>query len=293
MLQPIVVGLDGSRESVAAAHWAAREALRRGLPLRLVHARQGPGTVPPALQVPQDGAQRSIRGVFETLTERYPHVRISTDQLNKAPVRALVDAAEAAELLVLGSRGHGGLSERFAGSVAPAAVAQVRQPVVLVPADFADADEYLPGAGGHSSDHTGYRDVVLCLDVRHGCGPPLAFAFETARSRGAALHVVHAWQLPHGRAATERAVAVRAEREAGWVLAAVVDPWREKYPSVDVRTRAAQGRPVHEVVRAAREAGLLIVGRQMRRGTVGSRTGRVTRLAIRGVSCPVAVVAHD
>lgn len=42
MLQPIVVGLDGSRESVAAADWAAREALRRGLPLRLIHAWEGP-----------------------------------------------------------------------------------------------------------------------------------------------------------------------------------------------------------------------------------------------------------
>ncbi|MGP4051269.1 universal stress protein [Streptomyces sp. 2A115] len=41
MLKPVVAGLDGSRESLAAAGWAAREALRRGLPLRLVHAREG------------------------------------------------------------------------------------------------------------------------------------------------------------------------------------------------------------------------------------------------------------
>lgn len=38
MLNPVVAGLDGSRESLTAAGWAAREALRRGLPLRLVYA---------------------------------------------------------------------------------------------------------------------------------------------------------------------------------------------------------------------------------------------------------------
>lgn len=58
MLQPIVVGLDGSRESVAAADWAAEEALRRGLPLRLVHAWEGSpepaeSTALPELRVPQ------------------------------------------------------------------------------------------------------------------------------------------------------------------------------------------------------------------------------------------------
>lgn len=37
MTRPVMAGLDGSQESLAAADWAAREALRRGLPLPLVH----------------------------------------------------------------------------------------------------------------------------------------------------------------------------------------------------------------------------------------------------------------
>ena len=72
----------------------------------------------------------------------------------------------------------------------------------------------------------------------------------------------------------------------------MLDPWREKFPTVDVRVQVVRGRPAHEVEQAAHSAGLLIVGRQLCR-VFGSHTGRFTHMAIHHVSCPVAVVAHN
>lgn len=90
MLKPIVVGVDGSRESVAAAHVAAREALRRDLPLRLVHAweglpPQGVKATLPELRAPQFWAQRALRTVSEQLHLRHPKLFVSTEQIRATP----------------------------------------------------------------------------------------------------------------------------------------------------------------------------------------------------------------
>ncbi|MGY4742242.1 universal stress protein [Streptomyces sp. ATMOS53] len=153
MTRPVVAGLDGSKESLAAADWAAREALRRGLPLRLVHAWEG---LPddgadadlPEIRVPQYHARRVLHGALELLTERYPGLYISAEQVRRQPGPALLAAAEIAELLVIGSQGTGGVGGFMSGSVAMATVAHVDRPVVLVRADETAADEHLPDGKG-------------------------------------------------------------------------------------------------------------------------------------------------
>ncbi|WP_409056096.1 universal stress protein [Streptomyces sp. SYP-A7185] len=300
MLRSIVVGLDGSRESVAAADWAAREAVRRGLTLRLVHAWEVvPGddqpVSPAGLRIPQYWAGKALRTAQRQLVGRYPQLTISAEQIRRPAVPALVTEGETAELLVLGNQGFGGLGGLLAGSVATAVVGQVRCPVVLVRADACGAGERLPEPEGSPSTRTPCRKVVLCVDVRNESDPLLEFAFEEAHLRRAPLRVVYAWQVSGARADRGRESAARTvrSREAGWALDAVLEPWREKFPDVEVRTRTAQGRPVREVLGAACGAGLLVVGRRVRHVPVGGRVGRVTHTAIHRATCPVAVVAHD
>ncbi|CAM5448546.1 stress-inducible protein [Streptomyces spiroverticillatus] len=291
--QPIVAGLDGSRESVAAAHWAAREAQRRSLPLRLVHAWEGL-PVPeesaglPELRVPQYWARRVLRNAVEQLTEAYPQVYISAEQIAKPPTAALVSEAARAELVVLGNHGFGGPSGLLTGSVAMAVVTHARTPVVLVRAGCSTADELLPGGEGGTNGAAPYREVAVALDLAHTCDSLLEFAFEEARSRATVLRPVHVWYL-----ASRQAPDGEAGREAAWALETVLEPWREKFPSVEVHPRSVQGRPAQEVMEAARDAGLLVIGRQVRHAALGSHLGRVAHAAIHHVRCPVAVVPHD
>ncbi|MEV3860634.1 universal stress protein [Streptomyces sp. NPDC050095] len=298
MLRPMVVGVDGSRESSAAADWAAREALRRDLPLRIVHAWEGlpadDAEEPlPELKVPQYWARRVLRTTVEQLGVRYPKLYAACEQVRLPPGPALLAEAENAELLVLGSQGLGGVSGVLAGSVAMATAAHAPRPVVLVRAGYTAADEHLPQGDGKASPSAPPRDVAVAVDLARPSGSILEFAFRAAEFRHAPLRVVHAWRHPLGPARSGA-----GERAATWAaaqseLAAALQPWREKFPGVFVHETLAQGRAPHEVTKAAGGSGLLVVGRRIRRAATGSHLGPVTHAAIHHVTCPVVVVPHD
>ncbi|WP_329331807.1 universal stress protein [Streptomyces sp. NBC_00663] len=297
MPRPVVVGLDGSSESLAAADWAAREALRRGLPLRLVHAWEG-GTAqgvpgPPELAAPRYWSQRILRGALDRLGERYPQVRLSADQVPRSAADALAAAGDEAELLVLGSRAFSGFGGFMAGSVALATVARATRPVVLVRARHSLESEHLPDAGGGPALSTPYRAVVVGVDPAQHCDEVLAFAFESAMMRAAVLRAVYAWQLPY----LPGAVVARAGSTMGGAaersLRAVLGPWREKFPVVEVDELVPEGRAGLRLTLAAQDAGLLVVGRRIRPARVGTHTGPVAHAVMHHVRCPVAVVPHE
>ncbi|MFE7859727.1 universal stress protein [Streptomyces sp. NPDC101209] len=295
MLRPVVVGLDGSRESLAAADWAAREALRRGLPLRLVHAYEGlppDASDLPELEAPRYWAGRILRAALDRLNERYPQVALSSEQIARPAAEALVRAGAQAELLVLGSRAFSGFGGFMAGSVALATVAHVARPVVLVRADQAPEDERIPDPAGRPSTREPYREVVVGVDTGHPCEEVLRFAFESAALRVAPLLVVHLWQQPRlSRPADEEANAA-AQAVAEKELAAVVRPWREKFPAVEARELVENGHPAQELLHATTDAGLLVVGRKARAGRLGTHTGPVAHAVMHHVHCPVAIVPH-
>ncbi|MFJ9535881.1 universal stress protein [Streptomyces sp. NPDC101225] len=295
MLRPVVVGLDGSPESLAAAEWAAGEALRRGLPLRLVHAWVGLSSETsqlPELQTPRYWARRILRGAMDQLNERHPQVYLSAEQVARPAVDALVEAAAESELLVLGSRAFSGFGGYMAGSVALSTVARATRPVVLVRADRTPEDEHLPDAAGLPSERAPYRDVVAGVDVSHPCEEVLAFAFESAAVRNAPLRVVHTWHVPFAAPAAAATMTATAQRAAERALAEELRPWREKFPNVQVRTLVENGRPAQRLLQCAQDAGLLVVGRKVRPARLGTHTGPVTHAAMHHVRCPVAVVPH-
>ncbi|WP_427924194.1 universal stress protein [Streptomyces sp. cg40] len=294
MLRPVVVGLDGSRESLAAADWAAREALRRGVPLRLVHAWQTGSAEPsdlPELEAPRHWARRILREAMDRVNERYPQVYLSAEQIARPASDALVAAGAEGELLVLGSRAFSGFGGFLAGSVALATVARATRPVVLVRADETPASERMPGQDGKPSARAPYREVVVGVDLARMCEDVLVFAFESAVVRSAPLRAVHAWQqsISPGPGAKNTSAQEDAERE----LARVLGPWRAKYPTVEVHEVVANDRPAHLIQGAAADAGLLVVGCRNRPAKVGTHTGPVAHAVMHHVRCPVAIVPHE
>lgn len=141
----IVVGVDSSEESLQALRWAVKECRLRGTSLRAVHAWQIP-FVPdsydpyfagPVYSVPPiDPAE--MRRLAESQLARAVST-VETDDLEIEqlsveghPAEALLQAAEDAELLVVGSRGHGGFTGLLLGSISQACVHHARCPVVII-----------------------------------------------------------------------------------------------------------------------------------------------------------------
>ncbi|MET7601545.1 universal stress protein [Streptomyces avermitilis] len=287
MTRPVTVGVDGSPESTAAAAWAGREAVRRDLPLRIVHAWQWQ-SYDIALAADRDTqaawAQEAVRAVERTVAERHPGLTVSTQVLEGSPVDSLVAAAEEAELLVLGSRGHGAFVGFLVGSVGQQVIAESVRPVVLVRSDDRPESE----AGG--------REIVV---GQHGepedSAAALRFAFETAAARGAVVRAVRAWSLPPVFAYSPGSM--RLLDEAGGLepyekkaLAEALRPWQERFPDVLVTQHVEMGSAAQVLLSVAGRAQLTVVGRRASRLAVGSRVGSVAHALVHHAPCPVAVV---
>ncbi|MEV4949019.1 universal stress protein [Streptomyces sp. NPDC053755] len=297
MSREIVVGVDGSAESLAAADWAAREALGRGLPLRMVHAWRWEPLDIPLVQDPESlerSAQEVLRGAESTVTQRYPGLAVTGELVADSPVTALLDTQERAEMLVTGSRGHGAVVGFLLGSYGQQIIAGATRPVVAVRAHGGDD---APEGG----DGAGHRRGVIVVGQQGGAedsAPTLRFAFETAAARGAAVRAVRAWSLPPFYAYSPGSMAL-ADEAGGLVpyeekaLHEALAPWRERFPGVPVTEHVEIGSAAQVLLSSSGDAGLLVVGRRARRGALGPRIGSVAHGALHLAPCPVAIVPHD
>lgn len=288
MTRPITAGVDGTEESLAALDWAAREAVRRGLPLRVVHAWRYAEALATADRDTQRGwVSEGVTAAVRTVTERHPGLTVTTDVVEGAAAHALADAAAGAEMLVLGSRGHGPVVGFLLGSVGQQVIAEAARPVVLV------------RAGDQPAAEAAGRDVVV---GQHG-GPEdsaaaLRFAFETAAARGAAVRAVRAWTLPPVFAYSPGSLkllddAGGLEPYEKQALADALGPWRERFPEVPVAEHVEMGSAGQVLLSMTGRAQLMVVGRRARRTAVGARIGSVAHGVLHHAECPVAVVPHE
>jgi nucleotide-binding universal stress UspA family protein len=137
----LVVGVDGSPTSLAAAQVAAREALLREVPLVVLHVRptvdepysRGAMLLPPVTTGrPEDRTHRAAQQVATTLHESHPGLDVRLELVDDDPARALVEMSRGASLLVVGSRGLGAFRGMLLGSVSNDVVRNASTTVMVV-----------------------------------------------------------------------------------------------------------------------------------------------------------------
>jgi len=272
----IVVGYDGSTSGVHALEWAAREAKRRGKPLTILSVMDygglgyaGPVGLAhwwPDVAV-EHGRKLSAEGADRARTIA-PDVDVTPEPGIGPTAAVLIEASRTAELMVVGSRGHGELHNLALGSVAASIAAQGRCPIVIVRGE----GNVLPGPA---------QRVVVGIDGSAAGSAALAFAASVAEQASAPLTVVCAWNpdLPPA----EQHVAQEALDEA---TARV----RAEHPEVDVTPVLAEGPPALALLKAGAEAALLVVGTRGHGAFTSLLLGSVSHAVVHAATTPVAVV---
>ncbi|MFE6691813.1 universal stress protein [Streptomyces sp. NPDC057743] len=285
----VTVGLDGSAESLAAAHWAAEEADRRKATLSLLHA--WPMLAPEAVGTPPEvdqnyWAKLIVHDAHVELHDQYPDLRIAEDLVAADAVTALLDVAHRSQLLVLGSRGLSHAASFFLGDTSMDVVAQAECPVALVRAGLDQDAQAAPRTGG----------VVVGVSLHGPCDELLRFAFQTAAAREVPLHVVHGRSLPvavYVPWALDPDAISEITADARKELDEALRPWRGRFAGVSVVDVVRLESAARAVVHEAATADLLVLGRRRQRPALAPRLGNVAHAAAHHAPCPVAVVPHD
>jgi nucleotide-binding universal stress UspA family protein len=133
----VVVGVDGSPASDSALEWAARYAEASGASVLGVTAWHIPTSTMWSVDTSElaSGARQILEDALKVARERHPGVTFSglVDEGVAAPI--LLEASRTADLLVVGSRGHGAFTGMLLGSVSLHCVHHARCPVVVVPGE--------------------------------------------------------------------------------------------------------------------------------------------------------------
>ena len=167
---PIVVGADGSEQSSRAVEWAAREAVRRKAPLRIVSV-----SVMPSRMRPYNELVHRRRHPAQDLRpdpRRGPHPRqggragllVDADLVTGSPAQTLTACGNGASMLVVGARGAGGFTAMVLGSVSRYVAMHAPCPVVVA----------------HEDSMAVHREVVVGVADPAEAADSLGFAFEEA-----------------------------------------------------------------------------------------------------------------
>jgi len=285
---PVVVGVDGSEESLRAVEWAAREANRQGAALRIVSA----PAMPPRMWVSSpapagvakalgDVPRRALGEAITRAREVAPGLLVDTDLLAGPPAQMVTASGSGALMLVVGARGAGGFAAMLLGSVSRYAAMHASCPVAVVRKETSAV----------------HREVAVGVRHPYDASATLEFAFEEAARRRATLVAVHAWYWSPAafgypgasKATAEYSALGEVSAEVSRNLAETLRTWREKYPDVPVREDIVQGHPARVLANYTARADLVVIGRHGEHDA-GPAIGAIQHGVLNHAHGPVVIV---
>ena len=281
--KPVIVGVDGSEQSLLAVEWAAQQARRHSSPLRIVSApdvmprmhayHASPAEIAAALR---GVAARALAAAITRCDEVAPGLPVDTCLLSGPPAVAVAETGSDASMLVVGARGAGGFAAMMLGSVSRYVAAWAPCPVAVV----------------REESSAVHREVAVGVRDPQNATGALAFAFEEAALRGADLVAVHTWYwLPSGQAGALRpADPGRFAAEATRQLAAALKDWQDKYPDVRVSRDVIRGHPARVLASLSARTDLVVLGRHGHPAGPGPGIGSIQHAVLDHAHGPVAVV---
>ncbi|OAG69959.1 universal stress protein [Corynebacterium ulcerans] len=287
----VVVAVDGSEASNNAVRWAANTANKRGVPLRLAASYTMPqflyaeGMVPPQelFDELQTETMETVEAARTIAHEVAPDIKIGYTIAEGSPIDMLLEMSTDVTMIVMGSRGLGGLSGMVMGSVSAAVVSHAKCPVVVVRED------------NQVTETNKYGPVVVGVDGSEVSQRATEFAFEEAQARGAKLVAIHTWMDMQVQASLAGLAAAQQEwnvieDEQTQLLHDRIQPLLERFPDVDVDMVITRDRPIRALEDSAKDAQLLVVGSHGRGGFRGMLLGSTSRALLQSAPCPMVVV---
>jgi nucleotide-binding universal stress UspA family protein len=192
-------------------------------------------------------------------------------------IPTLVELAEHAPLVVLGSQQRTVMDRLLTASTLSGVASRATCPVVAVPLDWTETGEH--------------HRIVVGVKSTQRSGELVRRALEIAQQRSAKVVLVHAWELPaeYDDLITERVDHDEWTKRACRTIEDNLHGVREAFPDVPVEIRVKHGQPARVLQIASDEADLLLLARR-HRGFPFGHLGGTGRALLREGHCPVEVM---
>lgn len=277
-LGAVVVGVDGSAHSDAAIAWAVGYAVLESRPLLIVNAM---GWLGPGDRLTPVESRKQMRIAARRVTDKAlglarrmaPGLEIDASTPIGDARAVLLDLSDHADMIVVGTRGHGPVATLLLGSVSIAVASHARCAVAVVRPPEETSTGIVLGVSSDGSDNAA-----------------IEFAARLASARGSDLDVVHAWHSAGSFVdplSNQQRLDTMDRHER--YLSEALDGLTEKFPDVQANRHMPPQGPVDALVERSKVAHCVVVGS---RGRAGARAvlGSVSRAVIEHAHCTVVVV---